>query len=419
MLTINKISQTAIYGATSILYYFITYLPASIYNTIFSSPEFKVACEFYMYAGFCVVFLAIGIESSYYRLNRHRNYHADSVYSSAFLLLIINISILVISLYHYQHFLADWLGYPDNPDYIRYLAWIVAFDTIAILPLAKLRAEHKMKRFLIIKWSDFIVAILFNSMFFILIPKYGYLWPHNQTLIHIYQNFEVSYIFAAGFIACFIKLIMVLPQFLQIKITHAHYRIVMSMFIYSLPVMLIGMASMISDLLDEFVLKAMSGYGYDSSFYMLVIYGLCYKISIFISLAILAIQQIGFPVLFYFNFFTRTKAHYVQAFQYIFICSFSMTVIAIWSNKIFNDFIGDFLEKGIQVIPVLMLINLFIGIYVNLLIWKRLSPSYGAILLIGNAGFMLFLNLKLIPIVGISGLVFSTFLGYACMLMMT
>ena len=77
-------------------------------------------------------------------------------------------------------------------------------------------------------------------------------------------------------------------------------------------------------------------------------------------------------------------------------------------NFILIDPIKEFLgkdyhdERGFLVVSILLLANLFLGIYYNLSIWYKLTEKtkYGAYLSIFGAIITLALNFILIPIIG-------------------
>ena len=79
-----------------------------------------------------------------------------------------------------------------------------------------------------------------------------------------------------------------------------------------------------------------------------------------------------------------------------------------------QQFIGEEFHdaRGLIVVPVLLLANLFLGIYYNLAVWFKLTDKtkFGAYLAIFGAVITLALNFALIPILGFEGSAENTYL---------
>ena len=87
------VSQTAIYGLSSIFGRFLNYLLVPLYTHYFTATEYGVVSEFYAYSGFLSVFLLLGFETGYFRF-RNDN---DKAYSTALsFILLLNLSIFLL-----------------------------------------------------------------------------------------------------------------------------------------------------------------------------------------------------------------------------------------------------------------------------------------------------------------------------------
>ncbi|MBK6526152.1 MAG: polysaccharide biosynthesis protein [Crocinitomicaceae bacterium] len=69
---------------------------------------------------------------------------------------------------------------------------------------------------------------------------------------------------------------------------------------------------------------------------------------------------------------------------------------------------------GLHVVPILLLANVFLGIYYNQSIWYKLAdrPMFGAYIAIGGAIVTIILNLALIPFLGYLGSAWATLIVY-------
>ena len=70
--------------------------------------------------------------------------------------------------------------------------------------------------------------------------------------------------------------------------------------------------------------------------------------------------------------------------------------------------------EGIKVVPILLLANLFLGIFYNLSVWYKINnlTKFGAYLQIFGAIITIVLNIYLIPRIGYMGAAWATFFCY-------
>ncbi|TPW16792.1 MAG: polysaccharide biosynthesis protein, partial [Halothiobacillaceae bacterium] len=80
-------------------------------------------------------------------------------------------------------------------------------------------------------------------------------------------------------------------------------------------------------------------------------------------------------------------------------------------------FIGEPFRVGLEVVPILLLANLFLGIYVNLSIWYKLTDRtlLGAYVALGGATLTVVLNFWWIPLFGYLGAAWATLACYGSM----
>jgi len=83
----------------------------------------------------------------------------------------------------------------------------------------------------------------------------------------------------------------------------------------------------------------------------------------------------------------------------------------------FARFIGENFRVGLAIVPILLLANLFLGVYVNLSVWYKLTDRtmMGAYVSIGGAVVTIILNILWIPTFGYMGSAWATLICYALM----
>ena len=170
--------QTAIYGLSSIVGRLLNYLLVPLYTRYFIPAEYGVVTELYAYVAFLVIVLTYGLETAFFRFSRKDN-DVKVVYSTALISLIVSSIIFVILMFASSSLIANWMGYAGHTEYIEWFAIIIALDAVASISFAKLRAQNKAIRFVLIRLINIFVNISLNIYFI------------------VYQEFGIEYIFIA------------------------------------------------------------------------------------------------------------------------------------------------------------------------------------------------------------------------------
>lgn len=410
------VSHTAIYGLSSIVGRFLNYLLVPLYTYTFSAGEYGVVSEFYAYAGFFAILLVLGLETGYFRFRQNPDFDPSHVYSSAMSLLLLVNLLFVGTAYHEQQTLANALHYPQHPEYVVWFAGILACDAITALPFARLRAENRPWRFASIKLTEIAVTIALNLFFLLLCPKLQARWPDEALLKYYDPQFGVGYIFLSNLWASLLKTLLLLPQLRQVPF-RLDMRIVSPLMRYSSPMVIIGFAGMINEMLDRAILKQLLPYDLATNLKMLGIYGACYKLSILMSLFVQAFRYAGEPFFFSYAGRADAKRAYAMVMHYFVIAGMAIFLVVMLFIDNFQYFIGEEYRVGLPVVPILLLANLLLGIYVNLSVWYKLSDrtGLGAWVSIAGAALTITLNVYWIPRWGYLGSAWATLACYGFM----
>ena len=189
---------------------------------------------------------------------------------------------------------------------------------------------------------------------------------------------------------------------------------------YSLPLVIVGFGGMVNETFDRIMLGWWSTA--DSPTTEIAIYSGCYKLSILITLFIQAFRMGAEP--FFFKQASgenpqRTYAR-VMKFFVIVIC-FMFLVVAL-----FLDIWKYFLSKpiywtGLKVVPILLLANLFLGIYYNLSIWYKVTQKtlVGAYITLIGVVLTIAINYFFIPVIGYMACAWATIICYGTMMVIS
>jgi len=109
----------------------------------------------------------------------------------------------------------------------------------------------------------------------------------------------------------------------------------------------------------------------------------------------------------------------VMKFFVIIIC-FMFLVVVLFLD-IWKYFVGKDYWSGLKVVPILLLANMFLGIYYNLSIWYKLSNKTiaGAWITLIGATITLVVNYFFIPSFGYMACAWATFLCYGSMMVVS
>ncbi len=409
-------SQTAIYGLSSIFGRFLNYLLVPLYTYHFSPEEYGVVSEFYAYAGFFSVLLLCGFETGYFRFRDKEHLDRDVTYSTALIFVVLmNLSFFLgITLINSQ--LSAALNYADHPEYVLCFTVILTLDAIAALPFARLRAENKALRFAGIKLTEILVTVLL-SLFFISYCPTLYQQNPQSVLLYWYQpNIGLGYVFIANLSASLVKFLLVTPQLVGMAWGFDR-KIFARLIRYSLPMTAVGFAGIINEMLDRSLLKYLLPYDTQTNMKMLGIYSACYKLSILMSLFIQAFRYAAEPLFFAYADKADARKIYADVLKYFVIfCVFIFLLVTLFID-FFKYFVGEDYRSGLTVVPILLLANLCLGLYVNLSVWYKLTDRtlMGAGIAIVGAILTIGLNVWWIPMFGYIGSAWATLACYAGM----
>lgn len=413
-------SQTAIYGLPTIVGRLLNYFLTPLYTYLFSPDEFGDVTSAYAYVSFLMVMLTYGMETTLFRFSQTEK-DKEKVYASALVSLFVTSTAFILIAIIFSNSIAETLQFVGHSEYIVWFAIILGCDAFSAIPFAKLRELGKPKRFAIIKSINIAINIGLN-LFFIAFCKTVYDSPESvfKPFVELVYNptIGIGYIFISNLFASIITLLLLIPEIKAVK-WQIDWELLKKMMSYALPLLVAGLAGMTNETLDrvlipyllpEEIAKSQNG-----------IYGACYKIAILMTIFIQAFRFAAEPFFFKYSKEKDAKKMYASIMNYfVIICSilFLGTMMNIdWIQY----FIGEQYRVGLPVVPILLIANIFLGIFINQSIWYKLSgkTAYGAALTILGATITISLNLWLIPTMGYMGAAWATLACYTSMMIVS
>jgi O-antigen/teichoic acid export membrane protein len=378
----------------------LNYLLVPLYTRYFSPEEYGVVTEMYAYVAFLVIVLTYGLETAFFRFSKKGN-DVKIVYSTALISLMVSSFIFVLLMFSGSSSIANFLGHGIESRFIQWFAIIVGLDAISSISFAKLREEEKAIRFAIIRLLSISVNISLNLYFI------------------VHKGFGIEYIFISNLISSVFTILCLVPEMLKIKFAFDSI-LWKKMMIYALPLVVAGLAGMTNETVDRILLKHLLPNSATAA-HELGLYGAFYKLSIIMILFVQTFRFAAEPFFFAQHKQKDDRKVYADVMKY-----FTIVMIVIFLGAIiFYDFIIGFLgpayhdERGFLVVSILLLANLFLGIFFNLSIWYKLTEKtiFGAYLAIFGAIITLLLNVILIPKIGFIGSALATLVCYFSMVL--
>jgi len=413
-------SQTAIYGVSSVLGRFLNYLLVPLYTYSFLPAAYSVVVEFYAYMGFLAVILAFGLETGYFRFREEPGLSASLVFATVLRFLLLANTAFLLLTWALQLPLAQVLRHGAHPEYILWVATILALDSVGAIAFARLRAEQRAMRFALIKLTEIALNIALN-LFYILLCRQAFERDPASWLGGFWDPaIGVGYVFLANLVASVCKLLLLGPELRGVT-GGFDWVLFRRLLRYSLPMVAIGLAGVVNEMLDRAALKFLLPHDLETNMAQLGIYGAVYKLSIIMGLFIQAFRYAGEP--FFFAYASRTDARhlYAQVMNwFVIFCVFIFLLVSLYLD-LFQYFVGAAYREGLWVVPLLLLANLLLGIYVNLSIWYKLTDrtGLGAWVAVAGALITLLTLVILVPRFGFAGAAWAHLFCYSFMVLVS
>lgn len=419
------VGQTAAYGLSSIVGRALNYLLVPIYTDIFLPEEYGVVSYLYAFVGFFNILYTYGMETAFFRFANQPGADRDKLYNEVLSLILCSSILFTGIIILASGAIVDYKDYPaEFQRYINWLALILAIDAIVAIPFARLRLQNKAVKFASIKLITILLTVGANLLFLVVfhnIYQGNYLQELQPLVNPLYDpDFGIGYIFLINLVANALLIPMLWKEFSSFRF-ELNTELLRPMFIYAYPLLFMGLAGMVNEVIDRILLEEWLPAGFypdKSNMAAVGIYSACYKLSIFMTLAIQAFRYAAEP----FFFSQAEEKDSPQSFAlimkwFVIVCAF----IFLFISANLEDFAlllrSSEYREGIMVVPVLLLANLFLGVYYNLSVWFKLTDKtkYGTYISFGGAAITIIFNLLLIPVLGYMGSAIATFICYFSM----
>lgn len=418
----SLVKDTAIYGLSSIIGRFLNWCLVPLYTIMFPAAEYGIVTYLYTFTALALIILIYGMETGFFRFANHEKFNNPTqVYSTSLISLAFTSTLFAAAIWLFQDPMAALMKVPDNPDYIVMLALTVALDAFSAIPFAYLRYKKRPIRFATIKLVGIGVNIGLNLFFILLCP---YLWKvAPQSISWFYDPFYgIGYIFAANLASTIISLILLVPELTGIKYSF-NSALLRRMLVYSFPLLILGVAGIMNQTIDKILLPELIS-DQAEAMTQLGIYGANYKIAIVMVMFTQAFRFAYEPFIFSQSKEASPESKnksYADAMKYFIIFGLIIFLGVMFYLPILKYFIAPSYFPGLKVVPLIMLAEMFFGIFFNLSLWYKLTDKtqWGMYFSLIGLVITVALNVILVPIIGYMGCAVAAIACYFTMMVLS
>ncbi len=407
--------QSAIYGVSTIVGRLLSYLLTPYYTRIFAQGEFGIITDVYALIPFALVVLTMGMESSYFRFAakaeaaggtsdsvaraKERLFTTTWGLTSVAALLFFGLVML------FDSPISRVMGavYEAQPMLLPLVAAITALDVIVSVPFARLREQQRAGHYVALKLLNIVLQVGFAFGF-------GFAGLYKS-------DFGVGWVLVANLAASAITFVMILIATGRIRLQFDR-KLLGTVLIYSLPLLLSGVAATATDFIDRQMIKYLATEG---AMAQLGIYGAVVKIAVVMTLFTQMYRLAAEP--FFLSNFKKEDfvAMNAAAMKYFVMASMAIFLGIVLFKDIFALIVGPDFREGIYILPIVLGANILMGIWLNLSFWYKREERTSLALVITLAGLAASVvsNIIFIPRWGYYGAAWARFIGEAVMVIVS
>ena len=411
------LGQTAVYGLSSVLIRIFPFIIAPIVTKAFGPSASSPFVDWYSIAGVITVLLTHGMETSFFRFAQEKEISKKTLVSTT-ALSIISIGLLYLILgYVFRQQLADAFQTPYQVNFLVIFLFILSFDAFATIPSAVLRLEGKPVLYMTSKVAGSLIYFFLVVFFIKWLPN----MPNGFLGLKYNPEIGVGYVFIANLVQSIVTLAIVGREFVNFSFKSFDFQLWKRIMGYSWPVMIAGLAGVVNQTLDRQFLKYLLPE--EEARHQIGVYGAVYKIATFITVFRQA-YQLGIEPYFFSSFKDKNNHKTYAVLMDIFVICNCLIFMGLMVNLqwISERYLGNAkYYEGIEIIPFVMLGALFLGIYLNLSIWYKLSDQtrVGLYISLIGAAITIAINFIFIPEFGYWASSFAALITFTTMMVIS
>ena len=256
-------------------------------------------------------------------------------------------------------------------------------------------------------------------MFFILLCPWLY-GIHPEWISWFFDpDFLVGYILVSNVISSGVVLLVLFPEIFGIRYRFDRH-LLSRMLKYSFPLLILGIAGIMNQTFDKMFYPQLASNRPDAMS-ELGIYGAVYKIAIVMVMFTQAFRFAYEPFIFARNKDAGdgNKKSYSDAMKYFIIFGLFIFLAVMFYIDLVRFFMPATYCTGLKVVPIVMLAELFFGVFFNLSLWYKLTDrtQWGAWFSLFGFAITAIINIVGVPRFGYMACAWGAFVCYASMML--
>ncbi|AQX87201.1 polysaccharide biosynthesis protein [Elizabethkingia miricola] len=411
------LGQTAIYGFGTIIIRLFPFIISPFLTRAFGPQALAPFVDFYSVAGIIVVLLSHGMETTFFRFAEKEDDTQKLITTSTFS--VAGASLLFMLLcYIFRYPIADAFKTPDQVNYLTMMLFILGIDGLSTMPFVILRKTGRPKKFAVIKILNGVINFVLLILFIVVLPKLG-----DKGLFGFTYNkeFGIGYVFVANLIASIATFLMLFRELKEVKFSKFSFPLWKKMMAYSWPITIAGLAGVVNETLDRQFLKYLLPEG--ESTQQMSIYGTVCRLVTFMTLFRQA-YLMGIEPFFFSHAKKDNSGQAYSKLMTFFVVANCLMLLGLCANLewIAHEYIRNKeYYSGIPIVPIVLVASVFLGVYLNLSIWYKLTDKtiFGAYISIIGAAVTIGINYFFIPEYGYWASAWATFASYFVMMIIS
>ena len=400
--------QTAIYGISTIVGRFLSYLLTPYYTRVFGQAEYGIITDIYALIPFALVVLTMGMESGYFRFAAKADAAGGDVkaakkrlFSTVWGITSLAAAAFFIAVAALREPIARAMGeaYVAHPEYVVLVGAIVMFDVASCIPFSRLREQGRAGRFVTLKMLNIVLqtglAFAFGAM----------------SLFA--TEFGVGWAFVANLAASVITFFSILPT-TERTVPKVDWLLLATIFSYSLPLLVSGVAGTANEFIDRQMIKYLVP---ENAMAQLGIYGAITKIAV-VMMLFTQMYRLAAEPFFLANYRKDDfKSMNAAALKYYMIASMLIFLGIALFKDLFALIVGRDFRQGIFILPVVLGANVLSGVWLNLSFWYKREERTWLAIAVTFVGliFTVLCNILLVPKYGYYGAAWARLASEAAM----
>ncbi|HIY69069.1 MAG TPA: oligosaccharide flippase family protein [Candidatus Alistipes intestinigallinarum] len=388
--------QTAVYGISTIVVRFLSYLLTPYYTRVFGQETYGIVTDVYALIPLALTLLTMGMESSYFRFSAKAEEAGGDVkgakrrlFATTWGVTSLAAAIFFVVMALFRDGIAGLMGeaYVAHPEYVVWVALIILFDVWGCIPFSRLREQGRAMTFVGLKALNVVLNVALAFAF------------GAAGLFR--TEFGVGWVFVANLAASVVTWLAILTT-TERTVPRINRALLAAVFAYSLPLLVGGLAGTANEFIDRQLIKYLVPEG---AMAQLGVYGAITKIAVVMMLFYQMYRLAAEP--FFLSNFKKSDfvAMNAAALKYYMMASMVIFLGIALFRDLFALIVGRDFREGIFILPVVLGANVLTGVWLNLSFWYKREERTSLAIVVTGSGLvaMTAFGFWLIPLWGYYG----------------